>query len=98
MVLGGGPIGSELTQTFARLGSRVTQVEMLPRILVRGSGQLIDAPFLPLKGVGFTVQLQDATSGRCWSADFPGAAVQKNFGGKPGDGSRSDGALTAQMR
>lgn len=70
----------------------------LPRILVRGSGQLIDAPFLPLKGVGFTVQLQDATSGRCWSADFPGAAVQKNFGGKPGDGSRSDGALTAQMR
>ena len=35
VVLGGGPIGSELTQTFARLGSRVTQVEMLPRILVR---------------------------------------------------------------
>ncbi len=35
VVLGGGPIGSELTQTFARLGSRVTQVEMLPRILAR---------------------------------------------------------------
>jgi pyruvate/2-oxoglutarate dehydrogenase complex dihydrolipoamide dehydrogenase (E3) component/uncharacterized membrane protein YdjX (TVP38/TMEM64 family) len=35
LVLGGGPIGSELTQAFARLGSRVTQVEMLPRILVR---------------------------------------------------------------
>ena len=35
VVLGGGPIGSELTQCFARLGSRVTQVEMLPRILVR---------------------------------------------------------------
>jgi len=35
VVLGGGPIGCELTQTFARLGSRVTQVEMLPRILVR---------------------------------------------------------------
>ena len=27
VVLGGGPIGSELTQTFARLGSHVTQVE-----------------------------------------------------------------------
>ena len=35
VVLGGGPIGSELTQTFARLGSRVTQVEMAPRILLR---------------------------------------------------------------
>lgn len=35
MVLGGGPIGSELTQAFARLGSQVTQVEMLPRIMVR---------------------------------------------------------------
>lgn len=35
VVLGGGPIGSELTQAFARLGSHVTQVEMLPRILIR---------------------------------------------------------------
>ena len=35
VVLGGGPIGSELTQTFARLGCRVTQVEMAPRILMR---------------------------------------------------------------
>ncbi|MGH8560853.1 MAG: FAD-dependent oxidoreductase, partial [Nevskiales bacterium] len=34
-VLGGGPIGSELTQAFARLGAKVTQIEMLPRILIR---------------------------------------------------------------
>jgi len=35
VVLGGGPIGSELTQCFARLGSEVTQIEMLDRIMVR---------------------------------------------------------------
>ncbi|MCB1920380.1 MAG: FAD-dependent oxidoreductase [Candidatus Competibacteraceae bacterium] len=35
VVLGGGPIGSELTQTFARFGAQVTQVEMAPRIMIR---------------------------------------------------------------
>ena len=35
VVLGGGPIGCELAQSFARLGSTVTQVEMLPRIMIR---------------------------------------------------------------
>ena len=35
VVLGGGPIGSELTQAFARFGARVSQVEMLPRLMIR---------------------------------------------------------------
>jgi pyruvate/2-oxoglutarate dehydrogenase complex dihydrolipoamide dehydrogenase (E3) component/uncharacterized membrane protein YdjX (TVP38/TMEM64 family) len=35
VVLGGGPIGSELAQSFARLGSEVTQIEMAPRIMIR---------------------------------------------------------------
>jgi pyruvate/2-oxoglutarate dehydrogenase complex dihydrolipoamide dehydrogenase (E3) component/uncharacterized membrane protein YdjX (TVP38/TMEM64 family) len=35
VVLGGGPIGCELAQSFARLGAQVTQVEMGDRIMVR---------------------------------------------------------------
>jgi len=35
IVLGGGPMGCELAQSFARLGSKVTQIEMAPRIMIR---------------------------------------------------------------
>jgi len=35
IVLGGGPIGCELTQCFVRFGSHVSQIEMLPRLLNR---------------------------------------------------------------
>ena len=34
VVLGGGPIGCELAQCFARFGAHVTQVEMMPRIML----------------------------------------------------------------
>ncbi|MEM7255783.1 MAG: FAD-dependent oxidoreductase, partial [Pseudomonadota bacterium] len=35
IVLGGGPIGSEMAQAFNRLGSKVSLVEMAPRIMIR---------------------------------------------------------------
>ncbi|HET9701354.1 MAG TPA: FAD-dependent oxidoreductase [Burkholderiales bacterium] len=48
VVLGGGPIGCELAQAFARLGAEVTQVEMLPRLMIREDpevSELVQARF-----------------------------------------------------
>ncbi len=42
VVLGGGPIGSELTQCFARLGSKITQIEMDKRIMGREDQEVSD--------------------------------------------------------
>jgi dihydrolipoamide dehydrogenase len=42
VVLGGGPIGCELTQSFNRLGVEVTQVEMAPRIMGREDPEIAD--------------------------------------------------------
>jgi pyruvate/2-oxoglutarate dehydrogenase complex dihydrolipoamide dehydrogenase (E3) component/uncharacterized membrane protein YdjX (TVP38/TMEM64 family) len=40
VVLGGGPIGCELAQSFARLGAAVTQIEMAPRIMLREDAEV----------------------------------------------------------
>jgi pyruvate/2-oxoglutarate dehydrogenase complex dihydrolipoamide dehydrogenase (E3) component/uncharacterized membrane protein YdjX (TVP38/TMEM64 family) len=55
VVLGGGPIGSELTQSFARLGSAVTQVEMAPRILVREDPEVSELVAASLRADGVNI-------------------------------------------
>ncbi|MGR9117158.1 MAG: FAD-dependent oxidoreductase [Gammaproteobacteria bacterium] len=57
LVLGGGPIGSELTQSFARLGSQVTQIEMLPRILVREDPEVSEAVMARFRQEGIDVRV-----------------------------------------
>ncbi|MCB1962668.1 MAG: FAD-dependent oxidoreductase [Rhodocyclaceae bacterium] len=57
LVLGGGPIGCELTQAFARLGSQVTQVEMLPRIMAREDEDVSEAVMARFIAEGIDVRV-----------------------------------------
>jgi pyruvate/2-oxoglutarate dehydrogenase complex dihydrolipoamide dehydrogenase (E3) component len=52
VVLGGGPIGCELAQSFARLGSHVTQVEMAPRIMAREDEEVSELAAAALRADG----------------------------------------------
>ena len=52
VVLGGGPIGCELAQSFARLGSEVTQVEMAPRVLAREDPEVAERVAASLRADG----------------------------------------------
>jgi pyruvate/2-oxoglutarate dehydrogenase complex dihydrolipoamide dehydrogenase (E3) component/uncharacterized membrane protein YdjX (TVP38/TMEM64 family) len=55
VVLGGGPIGCELSQAFARLGSQVIQIEMAPRLLMREDEEVSDFARATLKDDGVQV-------------------------------------------
>ena len=58
VVLGGGPIGAELAQAFARLGSEVTQVEMLPRLLMREDPEVSDLIAARFRAEGIEVLVE----------------------------------------
>lgn len=64
VVLGGGPIGCELAQAFARLGSAVTQVEMLPRVMMREDEDVASAVTESLSADGVIV-LTNTKALRC---------------------------------
>lgn len=57
LVLGGGAIGSELAQAFARFGSQVTQVEMLPRILPREDPDISEMVTARFRAEGIDVRV-----------------------------------------
>ena len=58
LVLGGGPIGCELAQAFNRLGIEVTQVEMLPRIMIREDEEASNAVMEKFQSEGIKVLVE----------------------------------------
>lgn len=58
VVLGGGPIGSELTQAFSRLGSQVTQVEMMDRLVGKEDPEVSELLAGRLREEGVDVRLK----------------------------------------
>ncbi|OIQ98124.1 mercuric reductase [mine drainage metagenome] len=64
VVLGGGPIGCELAQSFARLGSHVTQIEKGTRIMAREDSEVSELARKALSANGVDV-LTDHTAVRC---------------------------------
>jgi pyruvate/2-oxoglutarate dehydrogenase complex dihydrolipoamide dehydrogenase (E3) component len=64
VVLGGGPIGCELAQSFARLGAEVTQVEMGARIMAREDEEVSALATAALEADGVRV-LTGHTALRC---------------------------------
>ncbi len=58
LILGGGPIGSELAQSFARLGVRVIQIEMAARLLMREDVEVSAAIVAKFRKEGIDVRLE----------------------------------------
>lgn len=56
LVLGGGPIGSELAQAWASLGSRVVLLETAPRILAKEEAYAAEQVTERLRGAGVDVR------------------------------------------
>ncbi|CAM3049971.1 FAD-dependent oxidoreductase [Paracoccus nototheniae] len=64
VVLGGGPVGCELAQAFARLGSGVTQIEAAPRLMMREDPDASDLVTASIRADGVTV-LTGHRAARC---------------------------------
>lgn len=80
-VLGGGPIGCELAQAFARFGSAVTQVEMAPRLMGREDEDAAAFVTTALKKDGVTV-MTGFKAVRCENANGIKRLFVQQSGGK----------------
>ncbi|RKF17830.1 pyridine nucleotide-disulfide oxidoreductase [Alginatibacterium sediminis] len=72
LVLGGGPIGCELAQSFQRLGSKVSLVEMAPKLLIREDeavSKIIEEQFIK-EGLDLNLGTKAVSFGRDQQGQF----------------------------
>ncbi len=81
VVLGGGPIGCELAQAFARLGAELTQVEMAPRLMLREDEEVSALARDTLAADGVQV-LTGHKALRCEASDGVKTLVVEHQGGE----------------
>ena len=79
LVLGGGPIGCELSQAFGRLGAEVTQVEMAPRIMIREDLEVSELARASLQSDGVS-DLTGHKALRCETVDGRKTLVAEHHG------------------
>lgn len=79
VMLGGGPIGCELAQALARLGSSVTQVEQSPRLLAREDDEVSTQVLQSLQADGVRVLLEHEAL-RCETEDADKILVTRSGG------------------
>jgi pyruvate/2-oxoglutarate dehydrogenase complex dihydrolipoamide dehydrogenase (E3) component/uncharacterized membrane protein YdjX (TVP38/TMEM64 family) len=75
VVLGGGPIGCELSQAFARLGVDVTQIEMSGRLLSREDAEVSEILTDSMRSDGVTI-LTKHKALRCERREVDGVTVK----------------------
>ncbi|MFT5636565.1 MAG: pyruvate/2-oxoglutarate dehydrogenase complex dihydrolipoamide dehydrogenase (E3) component [Cognaticolwellia sp.] len=78
VVLGGGPIGCELAQSFARLGSQVIQIEMAERIMIREDLEVSEFARQSLQKSGVNI-LTSHQALRCEQRDGKKFIIVKNL-------------------
>ncbi len=86
LVVGGGPIGCELSQAFSNLGSQVTQVEMAPRILFREDADVAEVLAEQFAGQGIkmltghkVVRFGTDANGDFMEAEYQGGSIREYF-------------------
>ena len=83
LIIGGGPIGVEMAQAFARLGSKVTLVEMGPRLLIRDPEEAAAIIQRTLENEGvtlyFNTKVAEFSSANTASLDRAGDSFEQAF-------------------
>jgi pyruvate/2-oxoglutarate dehydrogenase complex dihydrolipoamide dehydrogenase (E3) component len=88
IVVGGGPIGSEMAQSFQRLGTEVHVLDMAPRILMNDDPELSAVLKKKMEGEGVSFHLDAEVKGFEQSGDSVRVRIEKDGTALSIDGDR----------